>query len=944
MEPVARRTFARTLTIGVSLGVLMGSASVPAYEITTHALIAYRAHLRSVLNPNDPTSIVPVLGFDRLDPTEPFTNTYFDNQATSDSPAQFTVSQQRQELAVFRALIDANRIAGVANAEALQYRTDGWLMQGDIREDDNDFLRPVIGGYTTTDQREPDPWGGLLRAGRHFYDPIYNRPFDYPDVCSTYGCILSPVWAMGTQHPLSPPNDVEDTARRNHFTWVDARSNYWKALTLERYVGGGTANERFGSSFERKQRWATAIASLGHVIHLLQDGAQPQHTRNDSHAPPLVSYGRNAPNGAAYEAFTDYRVTGNAGGYINNPLRSMSDNLPSASQLPPLVFDGYPVPSFALPVKFFTTKYDDPGTGESAINARKGLVDFSNRNFFTTGTYPGFRQCMPPGSLPCTRETAVTYPLPENDILDTSVYTPVQIPGSIIVNGQSVVMTVYTRKAVDSVNPSYVDRLPSQYAGRVPVVTKSTFADMPGDPPAGIITNLQYNNFIADADVLLPRAVAYSAGMINYFFRGRIKVEPPLDGLFAVTDHSLPHSVDADGYPRCSQDVPSPIGGDPPLCTSGAIYGFTRLRVKLRNDTAEIVESGTGVHVPQSLAATSATPGNNDPRLVAVARYHRNPCYQPNLSGEVVVDANGVVITPTCAAGNRTTYQEISVSKPATIAAGDLNGSTSVPVSFDFSQDPIPVNATDLFVQVVYRGPLGQEQDGIAVGTYDVREPSYLTLWNNSDYAGCNGQWVTHDSPGCSYGSGGTAQRSINTARLCIGTQLLYTRFMTGGNGVIGTGGLARLVALLDDQPHSIRGRLLVGVANTLEIRTRTIEGQIRQASKEEVIPPNMYVPEPMFTKRGLVGSFQPLPFYLIIGADPQPANDAGALDVGNLTPGFSPTTLPSQGGSLTFESTPVSIGTCTSTSNAPFFEDEIEAVANSSLEVNGSGAAAQEH
>jgi hypothetical protein len=44
---------------------------------------------------------------------------------------------------------------------------------------------------------------------------------------------------------------------------------------------------------------------------------------------------------------------------------------------------------------------------------------------------------------------------------------------------------------------------------------------------------------------------------------------------------------------------------------------------------------------------------------------------------------------------------------------------------FDFTNDPIPINATDLFIQVAYRGPLGDEADGIAVGSIDVSEPSY---------------------------------------------------------------------------------------------------------------------------------------------------------------------------------------------------------------------------
>lgn len=934
MELVARRILRKILLVGAVTVSTFSSGASHAYEITTHALIAYKAYQRSVLNPNDPNSVVSTLGFDRLDPTDPFTNTYFDNQPSSDDPAQFTLSQQRQELAVFRSLIDANRIAGVSAPENLRYRVDGWLMQGDVREDDNDFFIPGTSDYSTTDQREPDLWGGLLRAGRHFYDPIYDRPFAY-DVCAAYGCVRSPVWAMGTQHPLSPPNDAEDTTRRNHFSWVDARANFWKALTEERYTGTGTSLERFSSSFERQQRLATTIASLGHVIHLLQDGAQPQHTRNDSHAPPLVSFGRNEPNGAAYEAFTDYRATGDAGGFINNPLRAMNDNLPSFNQLPPMVFDGYPIPMFALPVKFFTTKYDDPGAGDSAINARKGLVDFSNRNFFTTGTYPGFRECDPPGSMPCNRQPNVTYQLPENDVSDLSVYTPVQVPGFIIVNGSTVVTTMYTRHVIDSVSPSYTDRLPPQFAGKVPIISKATFGNYPGGVPMDIATNLRFDNFVYDADVLVPRAVAYSAGMIDYFFRGRIKVEAPLDGLFAVTDHSIPHTVNADGYPICSQNVPPAIAGEPPLCIANGIFGFTKIRVKLRNDTPAIVESGTGTTVPQNMVSTSATPGVTDSRLVAVARYHRNPCYQPTLAGEKVVDFSGAITTPSCSTGNRTTYQEISVSKPAAAAATDLNGSTSVPITFDFGNDPIPVNATDLFVQVVYRGSLGEELDGVALGTLDVREPSYLTLWNGSDYAGCNGAWVTGNASGCNYQAGGTALRPINTTRLCIGGQLLYTRQPGGptNNTDIVLGHLVRLAALLDDQPHTTRARLLAGLTNvppfTLEIRDRSITGQARQASKEQTTPQALYLPDPMFSKRGIVGSFRPQPFYLIIGADPQPTNDMGPSDVGALTPMFSSTQLPDGGGTISFPNVPPAPnGACTNPAAIPMFDDEIEAAA----------------
>src|SRR5690606_36101530 len=156
--------------------------------------------------------------------------------------------------------------------------------------------------------------------------------------------------------------------------------------------------------------------------------------------------------------------------------------------------------------------------------------------------------------------------------------------------------------------------------------------------------------------------------------------EAPVDGLFAVTDHGIAHSVNADGYPICTNTVPPEVAGDPPLCQSGGVFGFTKLRVKIRNDTPAIVESGTGASVPQDMTGTVFPPGPNDPRLVAVARYHRTRCYQPNLAGESTVDYAGTVTPVTCPQGNRTNFQEILVSQPATVSAAGLNGSEAVPV------------------------------------------------------------------------------------------------------------------------------------------------------------------------------------------------------------------------------------------------------------------------
>ena len=119
-------------------------------------------------------------------------------------------------------------------------------------------------------------------------------------------------------------------------------------------------------------------------------------------------------------------------------------------------------------------------------------------------------------------------------------------------------------------------------------------------------------------------------------------------GVLSVTDQGMAHTVDpATAYPYCTNTVAAPIAGEPPLCTAGDIFGFTKLRLKVRNDTPALTESGsTAAAIAQDMATTLAAPGPTDPRLVAVARYHRNRCYDAGLQGESVVDYAGTVTTP----------------------------------------------------------------------------------------------------------------------------------------------------------------------------------------------------------------------------------------------------------------------------------------------------------
>lgn len=162
------------------------SRSTHGYELATHALVTYEAYKNSTLNPETDGSIVPIIGIERLSIDQPFaflgqpnSTPYYDDVAV-DAPTEnipplsfsFSVprSVQGQERTVLDDLTKRNYLFGEMGAE-IEQRLASWLMRGAIREDDNDYK--IFGHWTTGDDRDPDPYGPIFRAFRHFYDPLF---------------------------------------------------------------------------------------------------------------------------------------------------------------------------------------------------------------------------------------------------------------------------------------------------------------------------------------------------------------------------------------------------------------------------------------------------------------------------------------------------------------------------------------------------------------------------------------------------------------------------------------------------------------------------------------------------------------------------------------------------------------------------------------------------
>lgn len=733
----------------IALCVLTGSLPARAFDTQTHAYIAYQAYSNSNLDNSNAATLLKQLGLDRFDAPQPFSpywlllpdlqDFYFDNLPSGATPLQYERPvtgyewEQMQQLAV-PGHLGPNGSSIVGSTPFSPLPIANWLIRGAIREDD---LKPKY--YDSGDGTPPDldPYGAINRSLDHFYDPIHNIPLTFVAT----GGAKSVDWALGEVDSFASPPQI-DTTRRNHFGWEDARQNEFLALTVERDAnsdGVREASEREEDSEERLFRWATAFRSLGDVVHLLQDAAQPQHTRNDRHDDHF-----NTGERQGFEPFTNLRLIGSAA--LNGPgadptggqvyVRDLVNNdqklfLEFFTPLPDI--SGYPVPTFATPLRFFTTR--NPGDGPGVLpDNRYGMADYSNRGFFTTGTTPD-----------ADTNLAGVFAFQRPDPTLTGFAKPnancAFLPA---LRGQNVTCVTYLHSVPDSVQPSRTDATTPE-----PLLSDGIWSGFFGS--TNNLYTISPQTFQVIGNLTIPRAIAYSAGLIDYFFRGQLAVTAPPNRVVGVLNQGSQHTMNAQGYPcvgTASND------GCP-------IFGFRSIRVSLQNTTPQITESGSGTVSVQNLSDTAAgsvtDPNFTGPYLVAIAKYHRNTCYKPDMSGQPyqVYDYNPPstgITQPTCGTGEttRTPYQEISVSQSFAATAAQLNGASPFEAHFDFSADPIPVNATDLFIQVVYRGPMGdmngQEPDAIAVGTLDVREPTFAAFWNNTDYFWNGAVWLVQNS------------------------------------------------------------------------------------------------------------------------------------------------------------------------------------------------------
>ncbi len=633
------------------------SGQVDAYELGTHARLTLAGFQQSQLQTD--VTLLPRLGIPSL--TYSVLGTNYIDWREGDETTHIREAKD----------YDWNRgkmpgMEGTARDVQIPVRVSGWLMSGAVREDDGGL---VLGKVADTPR--DDLFGEFDRFCNHFFDPLRNQAFSDPSSpgqtlwCGSDTHATAPVWASGTISPFySPSSGAQiDTNRRNHFTIQDARESMWRAMTgYNKAMTLPVAR----TGIERKMYWATTFRALGDVVHLIEDMAQPQHTRNEAHG---------LGHAGAYEKYIDARATGDATfAFSDFPV---SKTVAIAS-LPPLNYGGYAtVPRFSHYSKYWSTS---PGTNGTLSG--NGLADYSSRGFFTPGKNFGYKESSQPTS-------AMYFPQPTSNLLD---YTSQALPDAGNYKQRyllGIVKDTLTNSP-DAIRMTKVSLLSDAWQLRSQPSSQR-------DPKY----TLDLPTFDDRAALLLPRASAYAAGLLDYFFNPRLAISLPADGVYGIVDHSR-------------------------------AAGFGKIRLTVTNVTPPLTEGASSY--PQHLL------GGN---LVAVVKFHRNTCYKANLTGEYASPENNSGVVGCRASKDKLSYdvddsyEDVVVSAPVPQFALDAGANSTL--TFDFSAHPVPLGSSDLYLQVVYRGSVGPdavnaEQDVVAVGTRDISEPTYFAFFNSSDY------------------------------------------------------------------------------------------------------------------------------------------------------------------------------------------------------------------
>ncbi len=501
--------------------------------------------------------------------------------------------------------------------------TIGLLLPGEeldkVKIKNKDLNKWIQRGATWEDNIQFN-WGNILFC--HFHNPVTDKGYTLP-------------W--GTEVGQSLIARAHDAT--NEWSYEMAKKFYYAALTGDNneivdsfthirddmnpnYISRQTNMNKE----DRDQYFAWTLQALGHTLHLVQDASVPAHTRNDLH-------GLFEP----YEKWTN---------------KNREDLLYDEEGLEPWTYWSQHADIHTPDVFIDTNQLDNNDTAPIS-GSDQGIAEYSHANFMSEDTIFTF-------DLPLKPDLSEFFTNYQSDDFNLETEN---------INGRDMTFVYLKNK-----HPGGVDHLLLAGVLHSHPISSPTIQDVRW-------TTNDRKVHEDYASKLIPRAVGYSAGLLDYFFRGQLEITAPEAFVYSVIDGSV------------------------------GPQQFIHIKAKVKNITpGDRDENGNVLTYEDMLAGT----------LVAVARYKKRTDYEEDLSTD----------PPT--ADSREDDFSYSVSAPVEITS--LSDSDPEEFTFNFTESPIPAGIMDLYFQVIFQGTLGNEPDNaIAVGMKDLNEPMHICFWNATD-------------------------------------------------------------------------------------------------------------------------------------------------------------------------------------------------------------------
>ena len=336
-----------------------------------------------------------------------------------------------------------------------------------------DFM--LTGSYEEDDNY--DPTGGH-RTFNHFYDPLTRHGLsNIPIDDGMQVGVDSFTW--GSEFSCPGYNFVgvlwciaRNMNTCNQWSWQNARAHEWAGLM-----------EPLRS--DRESEMEAAFRAVGQVAHLLEDTSQPQHVRNEQHLEQLCpseleQYGK--------DHYLTLNYSANMLDWFGCGFTKLEDfwnrRLYNGTTSAPLVADA--------------------ANNNPQYAQRLGLAEFANGNFL--GESHSFKEYSKSGAIDY-------YPFPSRDsstdFQQVKANPALGIEPVTLANGHTG-NGLYVKKVADGIQVQHLARI--------------KFLAAEGLAATGKAATTIYDSHVEKDyhDILIPKAVSYAAGLIDYFFRGKI--------------------------------------------------------------------------------------------------------------------------------------------------------------------------------------------------------------------------------------------------------------------------------------------------------------------------------------------------------------------------------------------------------------------------------------